>query len=250
MVQIGIPNKNIDDLKAITSNIKKIKLYNNNYVRIDFNRKYYAGEIVTFEYSFHQSYMYYINNQNNTCTFEFTPGWFNDIAVKNITVLWNKQNVKENNSSNTSGNYLKWSRSLDPGEKLKIKTTYYTDVFTLNANKQKNNSNSTDTFEFDKTYVLLTIFLCIILVAIILYTSSYNPYYYYRGFSMPYYHHHRHGYYGMYDRHESHFTFNSNDFGGGSSCACACACAGGGRAGCSKKIFMEQIYKQKILIKH
>lgn len=43
-------------------------------------------------------------------------------------------------------------------------------------------------------------------------------------------------------RTSSHYTGGRGS--GGCACACACACAGGGRAGCSKKIFTEQSLRQ------
>lgn len=80
-VKIGIPNQHVDNIKKISDNIKKIKYSSSggNYVVINFKNKYEAEEIVTFEFSIHQSYMYSINNSTGKVSYTFTPGWFEDI---------------------------------------------------------------------------------------------------------------------------------------------------------------------------
>ena len=81
-VKIGIPNANVDSFKALSKNISKIAYTSlgGDYIRIDFDRPYKAGEIVKFRFSIHQSYMYSINGSE--CTYSFTPGWFDSIKVK------------------------------------------------------------------------------------------------------------------------------------------------------------------------
>lgn len=67
-VKIGIPNKKIDNIRALSDTIKSIRLYeelNGSYIRIDFDRAYMENEIIQFDFSFHQSYMYTING--NKC---------------------------------------------------------------------------------------------------------------------------------------------------------------------------------------
>ena len=55
-VKIGNPNKHVDGITALSDNIKDIKYVNDGgaYIRIDFDRSYYEGEIVIFEYTIHQ----------------------------------------------------------------------------------------------------------------------------------------------------------------------------------------------------
>ena len=92
-VQIGVPNKHYSDYKALTDTIKSIKSYNNGgetKLRIDFDKMYYEGEVVTFEFSFTQDYMYQMNYLTEGETvYEFTPGWFNDLYVDKLTIRWN-----------------------------------------------------------------------------------------------------------------------------------------------------------------
>ena len=44
-----------------------------------------------FEFSFHLSRMYHIDNDK--LKFNFKPGWFDEIIVDQAVVLWNKENV-------------------------------------------------------------------------------------------------------------------------------------------------------------
>ena len=140
-VKIGIPNSSVDSIKSVSKNIKSVKYYKDNgdYVRIDFKKSYYKDEIVEFSFSIHQNYMYVIDNDK--CCFEFTPGWFDEIEVKKINVLWNAKNVYDSSSKGTnSDNYLTWSSSLKKGKKLTVNITYLKNVFNLDYSKQVDNA--------------------------------------------------------------------------------------------------------------
>ena len=65
-VKIGNPNKHVDEITALSDNIKEIGYMSSNgsYIRIDFDREYHAGEVIVFEYTIHQSYMYIIEKDN------------------------------------------------------------------------------------------------------------------------------------------------------------------------------------------
>lgn len=219
-VKIGTPNSNFDNATALTKNIKSIKKYNGSYVRIDFNKKYYQGETVTFKYSIHQSYMYTLSGSK--CKYEFTPAWFTDAKVDNLTIRWNKGDVSNSNKNKVEGNYLVWNeKNIEKGGKVTAKVEYKKTAFTaLDENKQKKNANGMNT--------IIVIFVIIFIIGIaltILGVILGGGYYGHRGFYGGYYHHHYH-----------HGCVRS-------SCACACAhscacaCAGSGRAGCSKKDF-------------
>ena len=68
-VKIGIPNKNVDEMTALTENIDDIE-YNKQsdqvYAYVYLDRDYYAGEIITFEFSIHQSNMY-VRHRSHRC---------------------------------------------------------------------------------------------------------------------------------------------------------------------------------------
>ena len=220
-VQIGTPNANFDTPIALSKNIRSITPYNGSYVKIVFNKKYYAGEQVTFKYKIHQSYMYKISWGN--CKYEITPAWFTNAKIDKMTVKWNMDEVKSSNSESKEDNYLVWTKTnMSKGEKIKIKVKYDKDAFGyLSEYKQsKNVTNSTNSYN---SIIWLLMLIVIISIFISFLGGGGGGYYRHRGF------------YGGY-------------YGGGcvrSSCACAsscasscaCACAGSGRAGCSKKDF-------------
>lgn len=225
-VQIGTPNANFDTPTALTKNIKGIAKYNGSYVKIIFDKKYYAGEQVTFKYKIHQSYMYKISW--GKCKYSFTPAWFTDAKVDSLTVKWNKDAVKSSNSNIKEDNYLVWHKTnMAKGEKIKVDVKYDKSAFGyLNEYKQsKNVTNNTGNLR-------PLISLIILIISIVFPIIRGGCYYGHRGF------------YGGYHR------------GGcvsscacASSCAssCACACAGSGRAGCSKKDFYgTKINKNKL----
>lgn len=224
-VQIGTPNENFDNITALSTNIRSIGNYNGSFVKIIFNKKYYAGEQVTFKYKIHQSDMYKISGEK--CEYLFTPAWFTDAKVDNMTIKWNKDSVKSNNAKTEEDNYLVWKKTnMSKGEKLTAKIQYKKEAFgNLDSYKQvKSMSNNID------ASIIIVIF-GIVIIIISLSFSGGGGYYGHRGFYGRYY--------GRYH-------------GGGcahSSCAssCACACAGSGRAGCSKKDFYgTKISKNKL----
>ena len=232
-VKIGIPNQHVDTIKKLSDEIKSIKYTSDggNYVRVNFKNKYYAGDIVTFEFSLHQSYMYSIDNSKGIVKYEFTPGWFSDIKVDQAIIQWESDGITKHNGSNGENNYIVWSKKLAKNQKITAKVEYSVGNFKLDYNKQANGNSTKSILTLPIIFALIVIIFTIILVLQIMYPPYYRHggYGYYGGY-YPYYYHHHHNHYG------GGFGGGSRG-GGGSSCACACACAGGGRAGCAKKDF-------------
>lgn len=236
-VKIGIPNKHVDEITALSDNIESAEYYTesgNTYVRVDFDREYKADEIISFDFSIHQSYMYVIDEDDHLLRYSFTPGWFDEIEVKSVTIKWNNFNVIKTNSTETEGDYLVWNASLSFGEKINASVSYNLDAF--NTNEDEQYVENEEAGELDKSSVLVIIIILVIILVIIVAVAYFND----------------------DDDYGSH-----SGFGGGthvfvshhsscacvSSCACACACAGGGRAGCSKKDFYGTKLKSDVLIK-
>ena len=131
-VKIGIPNAHAKDITGITSNIKSIdyKIIDNGYyIRVDFDRAYYKNEVIDFTFSFRQEYMY--NLSGDTVSYDFTPGWFDDIEVKDIEVMWDATDVRkaDGGEKNSDGFYV-WSKRLRKGGKMPIRVTYRKSAFT------------------------------------------------------------------------------------------------------------------------
>jgi len=228
-VKIGIPNSNIDGLSSPSSCVKNIKYHEDNgdYIRISFKDYYYKGDIVKFDFKFHQSYMYTLKNGN--CEYSFTPGWFDDITVDKLTILWNAENVSSSTAKRTnSDNYLEWTTSLYKGRKYNIKVSYPSSIFNTSINKQASYATKASSTSFFNSNSASLIFFFVILVIIFISSAfSGSGYRYGRGYG-----------YGYGYRRPYRSTYRSRpSCACVSSCACACACAGGGRAGCSKKDF-------------
>ncbi len=205
-VRIGIPNKNVDNIKALGVNIKKIKYdenQGNTYVRIDLNRDYVAGEVVNIAFSIHQSHMYLIKDDD--CTFYFTPGWFDDIDVKSLKIYWAKDGVKGHNSKQgTNSTYVYWSTRLSKGQSFPIRVTYDVNYFpTIDRGKQVSNAGKASGFGFGNSFKLF-LFVMAIIILIFVYVMFFPGYYYpYRGY----------GYWGYGWYHHYPF-FPHNHYGG------------------------------------
>ena len=221
-VQIGTANEYYDTLEAKSDTIKAISA-SGSYVKIIFDRAYNAGEVIKFKYSLHQKYMHKISF--GKCVYEFTPAWFNETRINNITVKWNRNSVKSSNSNNKEDNYLIWTKKhLSKGEKITAKVKYNKSVFSaLSTTKAKTSNNNTTSYTVARVLVLIMI---ISLSSAVRFGGG--GYYGHSGF-------YGGGHYGSYHSSCAHSSCACAH----SSCAssCACACAGSGRAGCSKKDF-------------
>ena len=74
-VKIGIPNEYVEDVRPLSDSVKsaKYKSYDGgDYVRVDLDREYYAGEVVDIDFSIHQHHMYETAGQWRT--YNFTHG--------------------------------------------------------------------------------------------------------------------------------------------------------------------------------
>ncbi len=234
-VSIGTPNSNFDTPTALSTNINRITKYNGSYVKIVFDRPYTQGEQVTFKYSIHQPYMYKISWGN--CKYEFTPAWFTDAIVDNLTIKWNSDKVKKSNNDSKEGNYLVWNKKNMPkGSKLTAEVKYKTSAFTSISTYRQSKENRGNIGIGGIIFILIIVVIIIVTIG-----GGGGGYYGHRGF-----------YGGGF--------FGSGFYGGcaRSSCACAhsscasscaCACAGSGRAGCSRKDFYGTNLKSEKLKK-
>ena len=235
-VQIGTPNNYFDSATALSNTIKSINKYNGSFVRIDFKRAYYAGEEVTFKYSIHQPYMYDLGWFGKV-NYKFTPAWFTDIKIDSISILWNADSVKSNDSKTKEGNYLIWNKiMLDKGEKITANISYDKSAFgSLSSNMQTNNVKKTNNSLGSFSNIIGVFMIVCIIIVVISSLSGGGGYYGNRGFYSG-------GYYsrGFYGGCAHSSCAHSSCACAHSSCAhssCACACAGSGRAGCSLKDF-------------
>lgn len=246
-VKIGIPNGNVDNIKAISKNIKKISLYQDNgdFIRIDFNQSYEENTILDIDFKFHQSYMYTLNE--GSCKYNFTPGWFNDINVRKLTIRWDANKIsKYTPKASTSGGYLIWTKSnLLKGNKYTVDVTYPADVFNTDTSMQFSNAtiakNSNQGLFGEELLFYVFAFIAVSIILFIASILSGGGYSSRRGLGYSSYR------YWDDDDDDDWYSSSSSSSSCVSSCACACACAGGGRAGCSKKdLYGTNIRTQKL----
>ena len=275
-VKVGVPNGHLDTINPLSGNIRKARYYEEHgqYIRLDLDRAYKAGETVTFEYSFHQRYMFQYNESNGNVFYDFTPGWFDDIDVKSLVIRWKADGVKQCSAPDEKGGYYVLAISLSRGQRANIMVTYDKSHFpTINvqenadvARKKGGWKNFVDGF-LDWLPVIMISFILLVQVVggSIRYTKREDPYYYARGFvpkaraldkpimyfMRPVFGLGPHGKKynpppkgGLHwatpeERERSRILRGHHSHGGGCECACACACdcAGGGRVGCARKDF-------------
>lgn len=254
-VKIGIPNHYISNLKNLDggTSIKDISLYTHggSYIRIDFSYPHYQGDIVKMHFSFNQSHMYTLDDEYTS--YCFNPGWFNEIEIEVLNVKWKRtEDLKEayfTNCDSYDNDYYYWqekylvhNRTIDVSMKYEKKLFDELDpAKSYVFEKPKDDS-------FDMAILVIAAIVVIIIISIVLgiiQKRAYGDgYYYYRGFSLDYYHRYsffrRPGVINSRGNARNVVVIPRSGSGGGGhscACACACACAGGGRAGCSRKDF-------------
>jgi hypothetical protein len=138
-VKIGIPNSRYVSMTPRSAAIQSISYTSDggSYVRVDLDREYRAGEVVTIEFDLVQDYMYQVNaSREGETVYSFTPSWFDEIRVDEMTVRWNSDKVLEVlPGSEVSGGYYTWTRQLAKGQKMTVTVTYDNDAFGFDTSK-------------------------------------------------------------------------------------------------------------------
>ena len=152
-VIIGTPNFHYKSYKALTPNIKDIKYTadNGSGMKITFDRNYYMGEVISFEFEIVQDYMYQMNmvKQGET-VYRFTPGWFDEIDVKKLVIRWDTDKViavspeyqydyDNSNPDNKAyvelDGYYIWTTSMKKGNHYTVEVTYPNDAYNFSKDK-------------------------------------------------------------------------------------------------------------------
>ena len=174
-VDIGVPNQNHTDVKALSSNISRIE-DNGSKLAIYLDRKYYADEVASFEFSFVQDHMYQIGRfAEGETAFIYTPAWFDGIEVEDLTIRWNadKAGAWQPECQQEDG-YLVFNASLSAGERYTVTVAYPNDAFAFSADRQAEDNdagggNSSYTDEFtaeDMVFGLIGLGFFIFVVAV------------------------------------------------------------------------------------
>lgn len=143
-VEVGIPNSQCISYEGLTDNIKSISR-SGSMMRIDFDKSYYEGEVISFDFKIVQNNLYQVNKFNEGYTvYTFTPGWFDEIAVDNITIRWNNDKAESwTPDCKIEGDYNVFTRSLEPGEMFTISMTYPNDAFAFDLTMDTEYKEST-----------------------------------------------------------------------------------------------------------
>jgi hypothetical protein len=99
-------------------------------IRIDLPRDVVAGECIDTSVQIHQYGMAYLDESANEISFQFTPGWFNEIPVDLLRVTWHLpaeesllKSLDPKPTSQDAGQAV-WETDLQPGEKFPITVVY------------------------------------------------------------------------------------------------------------------------------
>ncbi|MBR3157821.1 MAG: hypothetical protein IKF14_01835 [Atopobiaceae bacterium] len=143
-VRVGIPNEHYNKLEGLSRTVKSIRYDSSggDYARIDLDKAYYAGDVVKFDFKLVQDYMYRVTgNPAEKATYEFTPGWFDDVKVDNLEVRWNARDVADvSPSARQDDGYYVWNTSLSKGERFTVSVTYPIDALAFDAGKSNASS--------------------------------------------------------------------------------------------------------------
>ena len=171
-VKVGLPNTHFTELTALSDTISEISDMKSNgqiYARIDLDRKYHAGEEVIFSFSVRQDYMYEVDKLTEGETVvSLTPGWFDDIEVKNLELWWNSDNVSSASPScYAEEGWLHFVTELEKGGKYTVSVTYPNTAygFDLSKSEEYEEPGSDDG---DAAVGFLCFYVIIIFVVIIL----------------------------------------------------------------------------------
>ena len=99
-VRIGLANGEVDSFENLTPETVSGVRYSGDgggsFARVTFKKRYYPPDYaaasgqesrVQFAFRVHQSQLY-TRNEDGTASYVFTPGWFSDLSIDEMTVRW------------------------------------------------------------------------------------------------------------------------------------------------------------------
>lgn len=138
-IDVGIPNAHYVSYDAVSSNIENISYSGSNgaHLRIDFKDKYYAGDTILVDFHLVQDYMYQVDKfTEGETVYTFTPGWFDEIDVDELVVIWKGSEAISwtPDCYNYNGD-LYFSSNMPMGTKYTITVTYPNDAYGFDLSK-------------------------------------------------------------------------------------------------------------------
>lgn len=137
-MKIGIPNTHVIEMKGLSSTVDHINR-SGTYAEVYLDRNYYEGDVASVDFLVVQDYMYQVNKfTEGETVYAFTPGWFDDIKVDNLTVAWNNDKaIAFTPDCYMDKNYNVWETSLKKGERFTVTMTYPNDAFGFDLSKSQ-----------------------------------------------------------------------------------------------------------------
>lgn len=169
-VKIGIPNRHCLSYQPISANIDSISISHSGgyYAEVYFDDKYYEGETVSFAFMITTDYLYQMDAESGYTEYSFTPGWFDDIAVDNLTISWgNDKMYSWSPDCQIIDGANVWYTSLEPGEKYNVKVTYSNDAFEFKVPDDTYTEIENDREHSPVENVIITILAIIMLLLMI-----------------------------------------------------------------------------------
>ncbi len=146
-MKIGIPNSHVISYEGKSSTVDHISK-SGNYVEVYLDRDYYEGEVASVDFLVVQDYMYQVDKlKEGETVYSFTPGWFDDIKVDELTILWkNDKSVAFTPECMIEGDYNVWTDSLSKGEKFTVTMTYPNDAYGFDLSKSDDANDGGSSF--------------------------------------------------------------------------------------------------------
>lgn len=172
-VQIGIPNRYCVLRTPLSDTIDRMTIDGTKCLaKIYFKNEYYEGDVVQFSFMITMDNMYQMNGEEAGYTvYSFTPGWFDEIAVDHLKIMWKEENASSwSPSCIVEDGYNVWETSLAAGEKYTIKMVYPNDAYAFKVftKHEAISNNEDDIVVFVTIFVTVVVFIIICLVAIII----------------------------------------------------------------------------------
>ena len=285
-VKIGLPNPHNDSLENLTPDtVSDVRAMNGEgaFAKVVFTNRYYAPDVaaangqksnVHFAFRVHQSHLFLLNGEGGA-DYAFTPGWFEDLCVKQLTIRWRAVDGMTAEDGALENGYYVWTfQNLGHGERVTVSVTLPAESAAGLDPNAAAAANEMYYEEDDSGDALLIGFLIVFVLVLMLVLLNTRRATWEGGFGEEdpddwlWYSNGAHvihvartlpppaGYHPV-DPPANFRAGGGTTRGGGagrrsgtsnpsgcacacacvSSCACACACAGGGRAGCSAKNF-------------
>lgn len=288
-VRIGLANSAVDDFENLSPDTVSQVRYRaeggGSFAQVVFKNRYYAPDYaaqvggesrVRFAFRVHQSELYTLNG-DGSADYVFTPGWFSDLSIDDLTIRWKALDGMQADTDTLEDGYYVWAfGALDHDERAAVRVSVPAEIaaaFTPDTVMPVRSGRSP---AFIAAVIVLpfAVMVLVILLALLLrrprwrggfgaaasdwdfYTDGVHTIHLAPGVAPPA------GYTPATPPagHTPAFKAGGGRFRGGGagrsrshdggshnsgcacacacvSCACACACAGGGRAGCSAKNF-------------